>query len=290
MGRALVNRGTTEVTIPQTAEVGSRGVVNRVTATRQKSSKSLKREAVIPFHGEEQFIVPKRGGFGQPDNEHYVMVSGGTTIGKAVTTPIVVTNLPSDAPASTSVSTSNVPPITTITPPVIDTPTTPPPSTTTTPVVVDTPTQAETDCIARGGAWINGACVIANQPAHTPVSEMPTFPDFSAMDCASLGVQISSIQSTMATGFFTTEVANAYNNALASANSLFNTRCHTTTPPTTLIPVIPIGGAFMGGGGGGFVSAPTDQVAPIEEPQSNKKSIFIILGIIGIIYFLTRKK
>jgi hypothetical protein len=38
-----------------------------------------KREIVIPFDGEENFVVPKRGGFGQPDMEGYVMASGRST-------------------------------------------------------------------------------------------------------------------------------------------------------------------------------------------------------------------
>ena len=44
-------------------------------ATRKTSTRMLKREKVVPFVGEENFVVPKRGGFGQPDIEGYVMVA-----------------------------------------------------------------------------------------------------------------------------------------------------------------------------------------------------------------------
>jgi hypothetical protein len=44
-----------------------------------KSTKRTKREMVIPFEGEEMFVVPKKGGFGQPDMDGYVMAVGRNT-------------------------------------------------------------------------------------------------------------------------------------------------------------------------------------------------------------------
>jgi hypothetical protein len=40
-----------------------------------KSKKQLKREQVIPFSGEENFIVPRKGGYGMSDNEDYITVA-----------------------------------------------------------------------------------------------------------------------------------------------------------------------------------------------------------------------
>ena len=40
-----------------------------------KSKKHLKREQVIPFSGEENFVVPRKGGFGMSDNEDYISVA-----------------------------------------------------------------------------------------------------------------------------------------------------------------------------------------------------------------------
>ena len=39
-----------------------------------KSPRANKRKIVVPFSGEENFIVPKQGGFGQPDNEEWISV------------------------------------------------------------------------------------------------------------------------------------------------------------------------------------------------------------------------
>jgi hypothetical protein len=40
-----------------------------------KSKKHLKREHVIPFSGEENFIVPRKGGYGMSDNEDYITIA-----------------------------------------------------------------------------------------------------------------------------------------------------------------------------------------------------------------------
>lgn len=44
-------------------------------AIKIKSKKQLKREQVIPFSGEENFIVPRKGGYGMSDNEDYITVA-----------------------------------------------------------------------------------------------------------------------------------------------------------------------------------------------------------------------
>lgn len=40
-----------------------------------KSRKQLKREQVIPFSGEENFVVPRKGGYGMSDNEDYITIA-----------------------------------------------------------------------------------------------------------------------------------------------------------------------------------------------------------------------
>lgn len=64
-----------------------------------KGNKRVKREIVVPFEGEEMFVVPKRKGFGQPDMEGYVMAVGttsstleGSTLGSP--TPTTTTSSP----------------------------------------------------------------------------------------------------------------------------------------------------------------------------------------------------
>ena len=137
-------------------------------ANINKSVRPRKREQVVPFVGEENFIVPKKGGFGQPDNEHYVMVAGGTvttsdnptdTTGGTTSTSTSIPVLPAEQTGSTIPSPTGTT-TSTITPPETTTTTLPPLSTTATPEVSDTPSTAEADCIARGGAWINGACIL----------------------------------------------------------------------------------------------------------------------------------
>jgi hypothetical protein len=43
---------------------------------QDKSPKKVKNDVIIPFDGEENFVVPKKGGFGQADMEGYVMITG----------------------------------------------------------------------------------------------------------------------------------------------------------------------------------------------------------------------
>jgi hypothetical protein len=260
--------------------------------TKTKSTKRLKREKVIPFHGEENFVVAKKGGFGQADNEHYVMVAGSTTIATQST--------PSDSPSSTSVSTSTTTPITSTSTPITTSPTTTITSGTTTPPVtitpplatttsttsatIDTPTQAQLDCTNSGGAWINGACVSSTMPKL--ISTIPTFPIWDSLDCASLKTQIAQLNATLSTSKFAQNVVDAYNTEIAKAQSVYNVKCDVAQPPTNVI--LPVGGGIFGGGGGGGIGEPPTDEAPTQEKKNY--SWLIIIAILGGAYFLLRKK
>jgi len=286
----------------------------------------LKRERVVPFDGEENFVVPKKGGFGQPDNENYVMVQSKDANFSYLTAPLTLgdtpptrtpqtlsTTLESGSTTST-ISPNQTQTITSVPPTTISTDT--PPSTTpqtTTSTITDSPTttitpiaetlppektQAQIDCEATGGTWVKGGC---NKLTLEPIV-LPTFPDWSTLDCASLTTQIASLQSTMATSrFANSTIADAYNNALATAQSTFTTKCPTpstnvnvsvTTPTATIPPIVSGGGGvFGGGGGGGIGEPPTDEVPTTEVPQtSGKKTWLLLLVIVGGLYLLTRKK
>lgn len=259
---------------------------------KNKSPKRLPREMVTPFSGEENFVVPKKGGFGQPDNEHYVMVAGSGSV--------AVPDAPVESPSSSGTSTSTGIPVapvgtqvgSTTPPPVdpstqVDAPvTTPPPSTTTPPVTSDEKTQAQIDCENAGGVYLNGVCNVATRTDLV-------FPDFSKLDCATLKFQIDSINSTLATSKFSVEVTTQYNNALASAKANYERKCPTAPPtnttPTPVIPVLPIGGFGGGFGGGGFGEPPAEE-GVAEEPKKSNAGLIIVLVGIGVLYYLTRKR
>jgi hypothetical protein len=268
-----------------------------------------KREAVIPFDGEENFVVPKRGGFGQPDNENYVMVAGAN---------VPAPDLPTNDGSNTGTSGTGIAigepqqPIltgtreTTITP-AEPTPTIPAPLT---PqqicvangdswingrcipkVVADEPSPAETTCIANGGAWIDGACVISSSPKDNVVTNLPNFPVWSSLDCVTLKDKIAEYNAILSTSKFAQNIVDAYNTEIAKAQGIYNGKCNVTPPAPASIVLPPIGGGgiFGGGGGGGFGEPPIDEVAPIED-EKNNMGIYLIIGGIALIYFLTRKK
>jgi hypothetical protein len=281
-------------------------------ATKIKSTKMLKREQVVPFDGEENFVVPKKGGFGQPDNENYVMVQSKDANFSYLTAPTTTGNTPppptttipqtiesgtttsTTSPTQTQTTTTTTPPVETTPAPttqVIPTPTT---TTTITPIAETLPpekSQAQIDCEAKGGTYTKSGCSL---PA------LPTFPDWSTLDCATLSTQIASLQSTMATSrFANSTIADAYNTALATAQSTYATKCpitntnvnvSVTTPTTT--PIVSGGGIFGGGGGGGIGEPPTDEVPQTTEeaPKTSGKTWFVLLAIVGGLYFLTRKR
>jgi len=291
--------------------------------------KVKKRIAVIPFDGEENFIVPKKGGFGQPDNEHFVMVAGAN---------VPAPDTPND-PSNTGQNGMGVP---------IGQPQEP----------IYTPTNtstAETTCINGGGTWVNGACV-NNQPAPaTPqqlcvapnmwvngqclqggieqspaeltcianggswsggyngtciastrpkplidapvVDTLPTFPVWSALDCTTLKDKIAEYNAILSTSKFSQTVIEAYNTEIAKAQAIYNTKCYVTPPapapapaPITILPVGGGGGGIFGGGGGGFGEPPSDEVAPPVEEEKSNLGLYLILGGLALLYFLTRKK
>jgi len=272
-----------------------------------------KREAVIPFDGEENFVVPKRGGFGQPDNANFVMVTGSTS--KAPTTGTTPSNLPNDGSANTTTGT-NVP-ITSAGEPIYNAPATNTTATEPTPTqpAPATPQQlcvapniwvngacqtggveqspAEISCIAGGGLWsggINGTCTSGSSPKI--IDTLPTFPVWSSLDCTTLKDKVAEYNALLSTSRFAPNVVEAYNTAIATAQGIYNTKCNVTPPAPAPIVLPPIGGGgFGGGGGGGFGEPPKDEVAPpVEEKKKSNMGIFLIIGGIGLLYLLTRKK
>jgi hypothetical protein len=291
-----------------------------------ESAKRLNRQVVVPFDGEENFVVPKKGGFGQPDNEHYVMVTGDgyayatapTTIGGTPTSPApspstntqvgtdVGTTTSTSSPtqvgtsASTTVTGASTPSSSTtqssgqVTTPLSNLPTTssttivPPKTVTTlgsdtTPSETYTPSQAQLDCEANGGVWSNGTCTTA------PKTDLPTFPNWDTLNCESLKAKISELESTMATSRFAPNVVDTYNSQLAYARSLVSSKCYVTPPSTTTLAPVVGGGVFGGGGGGGFGQEPSTETPQVEEKKSNI-GLFLVIGVVGGLYFLLRKK
>lgn len=284
-----------------------------------ESTKKLKRQVVVPFDGEETFVVPKKGGFGQPDNEHYVMVTGSTTLGGIPTAPApspttstqvstaegttTSTSSPTQVGTSTSTTvTGATQPISTtieqptLTPQVPTTTTTttsPRPQLPTTVTLETTISQAQLDCEASGGIWSNGTCTNPRSGSSSggTIDTIPTFPNWDTLTCESLRAKISELESTMATSRFAQNVVDAYNSQLAYARSLVTTKCYVAPPPAVVVPVTPpSGGVFGGGGGGGgFGQEPSAEAPQVEEPKSNI-GLFLIIGVVGALYFLLRKK
>ena len=389
--------------------------------TRTKSTKRVKREIVVPFDGEEMFIVPKRNGFGQPDMEGYVMAVGrgsnlnlGSTSTSTTSSVPNVVGLETTVPRPTATTTTTSQPTTTSTQPnttsstfdqTISAPTTettsstplfqtgstgigstlsgdsggvlPPTGTTSTPTTLDptgilggayggvavgsgtiagdTPvgsqTQAGTTTILQpstlpepiptttstpmtitygtgtidlpsGGTGTNTGVVydqygnvISSTTSQVPVTtttttppidttiitEIPTFPNLSDMNCTDLNSEIARLSAVIAVSRFSMQVANAYNNQLATAKTLYNTKCPIKKLDDTTLVLTPIGGVVtppIGGGGGGIFGGGGGGVAPDEEvpqevaPDESGKRIglFLVLAIIGGLYYLTRKR
>lgn len=264
-----------------------------------------KRELVIPFDNEHLFTVPKRGGFGQPDNENYVMVTGGN-IGNSPS-PTDTTQTGGGVGTTTSTpatTTTTTPPITiTPTPPISSAPTQPISTTTTPPVF--TPTTDVIPCTSfTYGSWsactdglqtrsyvgVPSGCTttpsLTDIQARCTTDVLPTFPNWSSLDCTSLKDWIDRINSTLSTSKFSSDIANAYNNALSSANATYTTKCYTNPNAIVVLPTptTPIGGGFGGGG-----AAPEEEGIPQVEEKKSNNGLFLIIGIAGLVYFLTRK-
>jgi len=128
----------------------------------------------------------------------------------------------------------------------------------------------------------------------TTNTEIPLFPDLSTMNCTDLTSEIARLSGIIAVSTFPTNVANAYNNQLTLAKNTSTSKCTKTLPtePLILVPNMGIGGGFGGGfGGGGFGSAPEEPIAGEVAPDESGKriGIFLVLALIGGLYFLTRK-
>jgi hypothetical protein len=297
-----------------------------------------KREVVIPFEGEEMFVVPKRKGFGQPDMEGYVMATGGRTTGLETdtsnptletttsTTPTIQTgntgvSIPTGSsadvppPSGTTSTTSTSDGASTIGGVAIgsgtnagDVPTGNQTQTGTTTIIGASPLpETGINSTIQTGAGSGGQIEVGNmgagqQPETVTTNtdtEIPLFPDLSTMNCTQLASEITRLSGKIATSVFPINVANAYNNQITLAKSIETTKCNRTlpnepliiTPPAPAPIIIPsIGGGIFGGGigGGGFGEPPIDE-APIVE-EKNNMGIYLIVGGIALIYFLTRKK
>lgn len=286
---------------------------------RLKSTKLLKREKVSTFDGEENFIVPKKGGFGQPDNENFVNVVTQNTIETPTSPPIisVPSTLESGQTNSTNISvisagqtgTAITPSQTTNVPPPTET-TSPAPLPDIAPSTVTSgsgstgtnPTGGNTGIISDTQTGThNVAPVDANV-----ISTIPQFPNWSSLSCADLHQQITLIEGVMATSQMTSAVADAYNSQLATARALELSKCSQTTPPAPtptptpaptpvlpVIPAIPIGGGGFGGGGGarGVGEKPTSATTQTAVVKPKSYLIYLILGLAGLGYlYMTKKK
>jgi hypothetical protein len=277
-----------------------------------KSTKRQKREAVIPFDGEENFVVPRKGGFGQPDNENFVMVAGsvsGTIVGDTPRTPV------GDGGSMPTDDGSGNPPPPPPPPPPMDVPIKETPSDA--PTKIDIPYQdfASYTCDQLKGylSILDGyKKVIQPFPAQLPRYNaeianvnaamttacdvkvvMPEFPDFNTMSCNQLESFIKEKEAFLSVTRFTTpQIAEAHNNALATAKSLFTTKCPIVTVGggSGGVLITPLGGGIgfppIGGGGGGGGEEPTTTPPPTEK----KNNWWWILLVIGGVYLLTRKK
>ena len=156
--------------------------------------KTKKREGVIPFSGEENFVVPKRGGFGQIDNENYFMIAGGSeTVVKGVTDSIptgIVDTPPIIALDNPILIPTKLPPI--------DIDYSPP--------------------------------LIPIKPDLPPNLDLPTFPVFSSLSCIELEAFIKETELLLSTSKFSNvAIGEAYNNAVQVAKGLFTTKCPIVT-------------------------------------------------------------
>ena len=278
-------------------------------ATRQKTTRPTKREMVMSFDGEENFIIPKKGGFGQPDNENYAMLTTSTTLGEIPdTTPNQPTQTGQGLGTSTiesgnTTSTHSPNQNTTTT---TQTPTTTTSESTLTPLANLPTTTIGTDTIPTSTTTGTTPPPKQSEEVETTTpsttSNLPTFPNWSTLDCTTLRSEIDSLKNTMSTSKFTDPtILNAYNTQLALGEATYISKCNTpSTPPTPPIAILPtpptsgsggeIGGGGGGGGGGGFGEPPSDATPTEEAPKpNNKKSLLVLLGVIGLIYLLTKK-
>ena len=162
-------------------------------------------------------------------------------------------------------------------------------------VVSEEPSPAETTCIANGGLYQNGVCITSNSPKPPVVTDLPNFPVWSTLDCTTLKDKIAEYNAILSTSTLSQQIAGAYSTEIAKAQGIYNGKCNITPPapstPPELLTILPVGGGIGGGGGGGFGKPPINEVAP--KPVEKKKTnmgLFLIIGGIGLLYLLTRKK
>lgn len=216
--------------------------------------KTKKRIGVIPFSGEENFVVPKRGGFGQIDNENYFMIAGASdNVVKGVTD-----SLPIDYS----------PPLIAVDNPILI-PTKLPPIDYSPPIIApDNP--------------------ILIPIKQTPI-DLPTFPVFSSLSCIQLEAFIKETELLLSTAKFSNvAIGEAYNNAIQVAKGLFTTKC-----PIVRVSSgggIGSGGGIRSGGGKlDTMGSGLDSGGNIEKGK-RKNYLLLILVVIGGIFLLTRKK
>jgi hypothetical protein len=257
-----------------------------------------RRKIVVPFAGEENFVVPKKGGFGQPDNDKYVMVAGSTSRTPIVTdlstatptapiatesaTPTATTtpSVPAESTTTTTPRTTTIPVESAPTPPIAiveTTPSTPAPTTTTSQPCVYDPNDLSTyGCKPK--------TVIAVEQAPI-VGITPTFPNWASLDCTTLKAKIDELNRTMAVSRFTTSVIDTYNSQLAIAKDLLQTNCPNENPNTDVT-----AGGFGSGGGGGAPEdgVPTEEM-PTEEGKSNIGTWLLLGGVALGLYLLSKR-
>jgi hypothetical protein len=101
----------------------------------------------------------------------------------------------------------------------------------------------------------------------------------------------------MTARFSDTTILDAYNTQIALGETTYSSKCNATptTPPIAIISTPEPssgggGGIGGGGGGGGLGEPPSDEASTEEAPKpSSKKTWLVLLGVIGLLYLLTKK-
>lgn len=257
--------------------------------TNKVNSLRKKRELVVPFEGEEKFVVPKRGGFGQPDNEEFVMIVGATRQTTILEPELTPTAGSTSTSAELPTSLSNTMPVfqqgdirygttrVTTTGDLIPTTTT----------ATTTGTTRDTRVIPEGGLTPN--------LIDTPIS-MPS--NWSTVSCSELSswiTRLTSLSSGADSSLITDRLKAIYALNLEQARMAYQSNCPVVPPPPPPIPVPipvpapPIGGGGFGGGVGG--SSEEDVISQTTEEGKGKGIPLwvILLVVVGGLYLLKRK-
>ena len=279
-----------------------------------KSKKHLKREQVIPFSGEENFVVPRKGGFGMSDNEDYISVARADISDKSYSNLSIATLGVDDSSNDTgagggsaggSAVVDYAPRGNELPLPIPDVSVSDKPKDTPTPI----------DYAPRGEETppppppppppIEPAPPIDTPTPDEPTTPLPTYPDWNSLSCEELSSSIQVFDRKLSSGKYTPEAATLGNNELAKAKTIYiNKGCDVKAPPPPPIdtPTPTGGGTTVTNnttftptfGGGGFGSAPSggggggDEAK--KEPKKKDYSWLWLLLIVGGIYIATRKK